>query len=113
MLHDKFIIENIKDTGICIILGRCKYHRDLAGNESKIRGGGLWSYDKEKEILKLFGESYDFGSCDTKEIEFCVNNDKIFTSHAETRLRLKNNFKTVEFSPTPSSTIVIKNNHYE
>lgn len=51
-------------------MGRSVFHKDLirGGGEDAI-GGGSWYWDKERDTLYLYGESYDFGPVTKEDIE--------------------------------------------
>jgi len=57
----KFIIEADDELGDLLIIGKCTYHKQLASDISKIKGGGWWRMDKDKGEMVLNGDSHDFG----------------------------------------------------
>ena len=47
-----------------LLLGRVNLHKHLLPDNadySKIWGGGMFEVDRENKVLKLYGESMDFG----------------------------------------------------
>lgn len=81
----KFIIETDDQEGDCLIISKCTYHKQLATDLSKVKGGGWWILDRENSIFTLYGESYDFGMASIDDIKKCVENKKVFSSSALVR----------------------------
>lgn len=81
-VYPKFIIETDDQEGDCIILAKCTFHKQLATDISKVKGGGWWDLDREKNIFTLYGESHDFGRAKIKDIADCVQLKKVFSSSA-------------------------------
>jgi hypothetical protein len=83
----KFIIETDNQEGDCLIIGKCTYHKQLATDTSKVKGGGWWSLDTDTEnfIITLFGDSSDFGRAEVNDVVNCVKNKKVFTNRTLTR----------------------------
>lgn len=78
----KFIIE-----GDDLILAKVTYHKELATDLSKVRGGGMFDYDVDTNTFTLFGESSQFGPAELDDIKRCVENGKVyFGSSAMNRL---------------------------
>ena len=50
-------------------IGHVELHRELAGKDGEIRGGGLWELNDEKNAIFLYGKSYDFGKCTVEDIK--------------------------------------------
>ena len=40
----KFIIETDDDHGDCLIISKCTYHRELAIDKDKVKGGGWFVF---------------------------------------------------------------------
>jgi hypothetical protein len=78
----KFIIESDDQEGDCLIIAKCTYHKQLATNKDKVKGGGWWSLDYNNKIFTLYGESYDFGEATIYDIISCIKRKKVFTSSA-------------------------------
>ena len=55
---------------------RVTLHRDI---DQHAKGGGWWFWDSEKDVLYLYGKSYDFGSVSLDQIE--ANMDTIKRRH--------------------------------
>jgi len=56
MVHLKFIVEDDY-----MVMSRCEFHRQLVTDSNKVKGGGLYRYDKDKKCYILFGTSQEFG----------------------------------------------------
>ena len=75
----KFIVEEYEE-GLVIILGKCSFHKQLATDISKVRGGGMWRMDREAGNIYLNGSSYEFGKCSIDDLATCVQNKRVFSS---------------------------------
>lgn len=84
-VYPKFIIETFQDKGDCLILAKCTYHKDLARNVKNVKGGGWWRLDNDNLTFILEGESHDFGRAKIEDIINCIQNEKVFSSHALVR----------------------------
>jgi hypothetical protein len=73
----KFIVE-----GNELIIARCTFHKQLVSNNDKVKGGGLWDWDREKKEFLLYGESVDFGACGPEDIKACIVAGKAYLSYA-------------------------------
>lgn len=74
----KFIIETIDELGDCLIIGKRTYHKELATNITKVKGGGWFSFNKETKTFTLSGDSHDFGKANIEDIKNCINRKSIF-----------------------------------
>jgi hypothetical protein len=66
-MFQKFIIYDDE-----IIIGRVGLHKELLPKDSdpeKIFGGGLFTIDREKKNVHLYGKSEDFGHFDKEKAE--------------------------------------------
>jgi hypothetical protein len=79
-VYPKFIIETHDQEGDCLIIAKCTYHKQLAINPLKVKGGGWWTLDKDKSTFTLHGESHDFGKAKIEDIQNCVQRKKVFSS---------------------------------
>lgn len=64
MPPQKFVIYDGK-----LLLGRINFHKDLLPegyDKSLVKGGGLFDYDLDAEIIYFYGESHDFGPFDAE-----------------------------------------------
>jgi hypothetical protein len=68
----KWIIE--KDQ---LIIGKVKFHRDLACVKQQVKGGGLYAIDYENATLWLYGSSDEFGRASMEDVAKCVKNGKV------------------------------------
>ncbi len=81
----KFIIETDDIEGDSLIIAKCTYHKQLATDILKVKGGGWWSFDNETRTYTLYGESHDFGRADIEDIKRCIQNGKVFSDKYLTR----------------------------
>ena len=88
----KFIIETDNQEGDCLIVAKCTYHKQLATDLSKVKGGGWWTLDKDNSIFTLYGDSHDLGRANIEDIASCVHRKKVFSNASLTR-NLTDNFK--------------------
>lgn len=88
----KFIIETDEQEGDCLIVAKCTYHKQLATDISKVKGGGWWTLDRDNSIFTLYGDSQDFGIAKIEDIASCVRSKKVF-SNASLLHNLTENFK--------------------
>lgn len=75
-LFSKFIIE-----GENLILGKCTFHKELKSSpESKVDGGGAYSFDGETRTFVFEGlsHSHDFGRVSFEQIKICVEKGNVF-----------------------------------
>ncbi len=75
----KFIIETDGQGEDYLVVAKCTYHKQLAFDPTKVKGGGWWALDKD--IFTLFGESHDFGKAKIENIKDCVRNKRVFSSY--------------------------------
>jgi len=71
----KFIIEDGE-----LIFGKCTYHKQLATDVKNVKGGGWWSFNKDKTEMTFFGDSQDFGRAKLEDIRKAVLEKKVFTN---------------------------------
>lgn len=83
--HPKFIVEETAEGELVIILAKCTYHKELAFDKTKIKGGGWWLFDRENNVFTLYGESFDFGPASIEHIAECVQKKKVFSNSSLTR----------------------------
>lgn len=73
----KFIVE-----GNELIIGRCTFHKQLVTDKEKVKGGGMWDWDKEKKEFFLYGESVDYGYAEAEDIRKCIEAGNVFLSYS-------------------------------
>lgn len=78
----KFIIETDNQEGDCLIIAKCTYHKQLATDTTKVKGGGWWTLDRDNSIFTLYGKSQEFGIAQIEDIAKCVQSKKVFSSSA-------------------------------
>lgn len=50
-------------------LGRVVMHEDLADKDGpKPIGGGMWFFDKDENVMYLYGKSYDYGQVTAEDL---------------------------------------------
>lgn len=76
----KFIIETDDELGDCLIIAKCTYHKQLATDLTKVKGGGWWVLKDNTFILS--GKSEDFGKASIEDIKTCVQNGNVYTNSA-------------------------------
>lgn len=81
-MYPKFIIETDPTDGDCLIIAKCTYHRQLATDHSKVKGGGWWSLNVDTSTFTLSGESHDFGKAKIEDIANCIQRGKVFRNRA-------------------------------
>lgn len=91
-VFQKFIIETDIEEGDCIILAKCTFHKQLATDIKKVKGGGWWTLDRDKSIFTLYGDSHDFGRATIEDIANCVQRKKVYSSKSLIR-NITENFK--------------------
>ena len=68
----KFIIETDDQEGDCLIVAKCTYHKQLATDITKVKGGGWWTLDRDNSIFTLSGDSHVFGRAKIEDIaKYC------------------------------------------
>jgi len=88
----KFIIETDDQEGDCLIVAKCTYHKQLATDISKVKGGGWWTLNRDDSIFTLYGDRDDFGRAKMEDIASCVQRKKVFSS-SDLHINLTDNFK--------------------
>lgn len=88
----KFIIETDDQDGDVLVIAKCTYHKELAIDPKKVKGGGWWTLDRENSIFTLSGDSHDFGMAKIEDIASCVQRKKAFSNPSLTR-NLTDTFK--------------------
>ena len=66
MLQPKFIIQDGE-----LRMGRVEMHYELAkkDDDSNVKGGGYWHYEKDTDVLYLYGKSFDYGRLKVEDFE--------------------------------------------
>lgn len=85
MVFPKFIIETDDIEGDCLIIAKCTFHKQLATDIAKVKGGGWWALDFETKVFTLHGSSDDFGAAKLEDIKSCVDRKKVFSNSALVR----------------------------
>lgn len=79
MVYPKFIIENDN-----LILGKVKYHKQLATDPEKVIGGGWFRWNDDKSKIIFHGTSQDFGKANLDVITPCIKSGSIYTNKFKT-----------------------------
>lgn len=74
----KFIIETDDELGDCLIIAKCTYHKELATDLTKVKGGGWWVLKDNMFILS--GDSHDLGKAKFEDIKKCIESGNVFDS---------------------------------
>lgn len=69
----KFIIEDG-----ALIIGNVKFHKELALDKDKVKGGGWW-YQNENTFT-FHGDSTDFGRASVEDIKKAIKDNRVFTN---------------------------------
>lgn len=78
----KWIIEDD-----CLIIGKCQFHKELAIDHSKVKGGGWYHIDTDNKSITLYGSSDDFGYAHVDDIKRCLQLGNIGTFTHEQRMK--------------------------
>ena len=73
MVHSKFIIE-----GENLIMAKCTFHKQLATDKEKVKGGGWFRFDDKKKAFILGGSSHDFGYAEMNDIKKCIEDGNVY-----------------------------------
>ena len=79
-VYPKFIIEENN-----LIIGKCTFHKQLANDITKVKGGGWFRYDKDKNTFILGGKSHDFGYAKIEDIRKCIELGNVYGNSRMTR----------------------------
>jgi len=74
----KFIIETNNKLGDVLIIAKCTYHKQLATDIEKVKGGGWWILDRDNSIFTLHGDSHDFGMAKIEDLKSCIASGNVF-----------------------------------
>lgn len=69
----KFIIE-----GDALIIQKATYHKDIATDRTKVKGGGWFRYSEKTNTFTFYDQSEDFGPARLEDIKKCVEEGKVF-----------------------------------
>lgn len=98
-IKNKFVLVDT-NFGLVIVIARCVFHKELVSEktikEGRVLGGGEWELDRETGKLKLFGESYDFGYCQIKDIQSVLEKGDLWARPGR-EFQLKDNIRDIEF----------------
>lgn len=80
IVHPKFIIETDANIGDFLLIASCGYHKEIATDIKRVKGGGWRVLDKKNSTFTFYGESHDFGKANVSDIANCAINKKVFTT---------------------------------
>jgi hypothetical protein len=72
-LFPKFVVE-----GDNLIIAKCTYHHQLVIETEKVKGGGMWSLNRDANTFTLSGDSHDFGRASIDDIKNCIEKGNVF-----------------------------------
>jgi len=104
-LNSKFVVLKI-DGELHLILGKCVFHRELAGNEKWVISGGWWELDTSSKVITFYGKSDQFGRASFDEVQECITNKNVFGDRGRTR-NLMDEF-SFEYRDSGGSTTKIR-----
>lgn len=99
----KFIIETDDELGDCLIIAKCTYHKQLATDVSKVKGGGWWILKQESNTMILHGDSTDFGKATLQDIIKCIEKGNVYRNKS-CQYSIVDNFN---FSYNTGSEIIV------
>ena len=70
--NPKWIIEDGE-----LIIGKVAFHKDLALDKTKVKGGGWFSFDSKKNTFYLYASSEDFGYAKLEDVKNAVESGKV------------------------------------
>jgi len=70
----KFIIEDDK-----LILMKVTFHKEIATDLTKVRGGGWFRYLEHTDMFVFSGESHDFGKAKFEDVKRCVESRQVYS----------------------------------
>lgn len=76
----KFVIEDGN-----LVLAKCKFHKQIVIDPTKVAGGGWFSYNRDQNSFTLHGSSHDFGMAKLEDIQKCVSDNKVYSNSRLTR----------------------------
>lgn len=79
-LFPKYIVEIDDELGVCVIISKCTFHKELVTNKDMVRGGGMFKYNSDKNTFTFSGSSHDFGMAKLEDVQKAVLEDKVFTN---------------------------------
>lgn len=78
-VYPKYIIETDPDYGDCLIIGQVEFHKHLAVDKTKVKGGGWWKREENHFIFRDC--SHDFGQASLEDVKACIENDNVYTNN--------------------------------
>jgi len=74
----KYIIETRDNLGDCLIISKCTYHKHLATDVNKVKGGGWFKINHETKVITFHGESHDFGQASFEDVKACIQSGNVY-----------------------------------
>lgn len=91
-IYPKFVVITDDEYGLCLIIAKCTFHKQLHPDVTKIKGGGFWDLNRETNTFTLSGSSHDFGAATIEDIQTCINNNNVYTNSSLCR-NITNKYK--------------------
>lgn len=60
-----------------IIIRKATYHKDIAQDPTKVKGGGMFYFHSDTKSFILYGSSHDFGKANPEDIKKAIANKAI------------------------------------
>ena len=70
------IVKDTKENKVYMRFANTDFHYMLVMNGERCLGGGMFNFDEEKNEMKLFGRSSDFGAPNFDEIKEKIHTDE-------------------------------------
>jgi|SRR5215217_1311866 len=72
-IFPKWIIQ-----GDTLIIGKVTFHKELVWDSPlRVRGGGLFHYDRDTSSFYLYGTSHDFKSATREDVVKCIEQGNV------------------------------------
>lgn len=76
----KFIVEDDAELGLCVVISKCTYHKELTDDVDIVKGGGFYAYDSDEKTFTFSGSSHDFGEAREEDIKTAIANGNVYTN---------------------------------
>lgn len=97
----KWIIED--DT---LIIGKVCYHRELATDISKVKGGGWYHYNRAENAFYLYASSDQFGNATFDQVSSAVGKGNVGRFVGDDRYRSNNIYFSTSYTQENFTLIV-------
>lgn len=69
----------------CLYMGKVTFHKQLANEGDKVKGGGWFTYNSDDQSFTLYGDSHDFGRAKIEDIQACVDKGNVGENYSKNR----------------------------